>query len=180
MTGARMTAQAVALTAVAALLVLLIWHLTHQPKHAKTGEPAPTFVLQRLDRNDVLDLSSLRGKAVVLNFWASWCEPCKREAKTLEQSWRSYRGKGLVVLGVDANDHDSDARRFMRAHGVTYPVVRDSNGSIAANSYNVSDLPMTFFINRKGLLVGDGIRGAVGDEQYHADFRRGIQEALGS
>ena len=85
-----------------------------------------------------------------------------------------------VVLGVDANDVDSDARRFMQAHGITYPVVRDSNGSIAANSYNVSDLPMTFFINRKGLLVGDAIRGAVGDSQYRSDFRRGIQEALGS
>src|SRR4029079_8385415 len=102
MTRARMTAQAVALTAVAALLVLLIWHLTHQPKRAKTGEPAPTFVLQRLDRSDVLALSSLRGKAVVLSCWASWCEPCKREAKTLEQSWRSYRGKGVVVLGGGA------------------------------------------------------------------------------
>ena len=176
----KLTGQVVALAAVAGLLGLLVWRLTHQPKRARTGEPAPTFVLQRLDRNDVLDLSSLRGKAVVLNFWASWCEPCKREAKTLEQSWRSHRRQGLVVVGVDANDHDSDARRFMRAHGVTYPVVRDSNGSIAANSYNVSDLPMTFFINRKGLLVGHGIRGAVGDEQYHADFQRGIQEALGS
>ena len=175
-----MTAQAVALAAVAVLLVLLIWHLTHQPKRARAGEAAPTFVLQRLDHNDVLDLSSLRGKGVVLNFWASWCEPCKREAKTLEQSWRSYRKQGLVVIGVDANDHDSDARRFMRAHGITYPVVRDSNGSIAANSYNVSDLPMTFFINRKGLLVGDGIRGAVGDEQYRGDFRRGVEGALGS
>ncbi len=175
-----MTAQAVALAAVAVLLVLLIWHLTHQPKHAKAGEAAPTFVLQRLDHDDVLDLSSLRGKGVVLNFWASWCGPCKREARTLEQSWRSYRRRGLVVLGVDANDVDSDARRFMQAHGITYPVVRDSNGSIAANSYNVSDLPMTFFINRKGLLVGDAIRGAVGDSQYRSDFRRGIQEALGS
>jgi cytochrome c biogenesis protein CcmG/thiol:disulfide interchange protein DsbE len=175
-----MTAQAVALAAVAVLLGLLIWHLTHQPKHAKAGEAAPTFVLQRLDHDDVLDLSSFRGKGVVLNFWASWCAPCKREARTLEQSWRSYRGRGLVVLGVDANDVDSDARRFMRAHGITYPVVRDSNGSIAANSYNVSDLPMTFFINRKGLLVGDAIRGAVGDSQYRSDFRRGIQEALGS
>ena len=175
-----MTAQVVALAAVAVLLVLLIWHLTHQPRRAKAGEAAPAFVLQRLDRDAVLDLSSLRGKGVILNFWASWCEPCKREAKTLEQSWRSNRRRGLVVVGVDANDHDSDARRFMRAHGITYPVVRDSNGSIAANSYNVSDLPMTFFINRRGLLVGDGIRGAVGDEQYRADFRRGVQAALGS
>jgi peroxiredoxin len=180
MVKARMTAQAVALAAVAVLLVLLIWHLTHHPKHAKAGETAPTFVLQRLDHDGVLDLSALRGKGVVLNFWASWCEPCKREAKTLEQSWRTYRNRGLVVLGVDANDVDSDARRFMRAHGITYPVVRDANGSIAANSYNVSDLPMTFFINRKGLLVGDGIRGAVGDRQYRSDFRRGIEEALGS
>jgi cytochrome c biogenesis protein CcmG, thiol:disulfide interchange protein DsbE len=180
MRSARTTAQIAALAAVAGLLVVLIWHLTHQPHRAKTGESAPAFVLQRLDRDDVLDLSTLRGKGVVLNFWASWCGPCKREAKTLEQTWQAGRKRGLVVIGVDANDRDSDARRFMRAHGITYPVVRDSNGSIAANSYNVSDLPMTFFINRKGLIVGDGIRGAVGDEQYRAAFRRGIEAALGS
>jgi cytochrome c biogenesis protein CcmG, thiol:disulfide interchange protein DsbE len=175
-----MTAQAVALAAVAVLLGVLIWHLAHQPDRAKSGEAAPTFVLQRLDREDVLDLSSLRGKAVVLNFWASWCGPCKREAKTLEESWRTYRKQGLVVVGVDARDQDSDARRFMRAHRITYPIVRDTSGSIAANSYNVSDLPMTFFINRKGELVGAGIRGAVGDDQYRGEFERGIQAALNS
>jgi cytochrome c biogenesis protein CcmG, thiol:disulfide interchange protein DsbE len=176
----RVTAQIVALAAVAVMLIVLIWHLTHQPRHASIGAAAPTFVLQRLDRDGILDLSALRGKPVVLNFWASWCGPCKREAATLERTWQRYRKQGLVLVGVDVNDADSDARRFMRAHGVTYPVVRDPNGSIAANSYNVADLPMTFFVDKRGRLVGTRIRGAVGAAKFAADFRSGLQAALGS
>ena len=178
MRTATLTAQIVALTAVAVLLAVLIWHLTHQPKHAKSGAPAPTFILQRLDRDAVLDLSKLRGKPVVLNFWASWCGPCKSEAPLLERTWKAYRKRGVVFVGVDSGDRDGDALRFMRAHGITYPVVRDPNGSIAANSYNVLDLPMTFFIDRRGRLVGTGIRGRV-DHNREA-FDRGLREALSS
>jgi len=176
----RTLAQIAALAAVAVLLVVLIWRLTHQPHRASIGGPAPTFALQRLDRDAILDLSRLRGKPVVLNFWASWCEPCKAEAATLERTWRRYRKRGLVLVGVDVNDADSDARKFMRAHGVTYPVVRDPNGSIAANSYNVADLPMTFFIDRQGRLVGSQIRGDVGNPARAKEFRSGLQEVLGS
>jgi cytochrome c biogenesis protein CcmG, thiol:disulfide interchange protein DsbE len=176
----RTLAQIVALAAVAVLLVVLIWRLTHQAPHVSAGAPAPTFALQRLDRDAVLDLSRLRGRPVVLNFWASWCGPCKAEAATLERAWRQYRKQGLVLVGVDVNDADSDARTFMRAHGVTYPVVRDPNGSIAANSYNVADLPMTFFIDRRGRLVGAQIRGDVGDSARAKEFRSGLQAVLGS
>jgi cytochrome c biogenesis protein CcmG/thiol:disulfide interchange protein DsbE len=180
MSAARLTAQIAALAAVAVLLAVLIWRLTHQHEHAKAGEPAPTFTLQRLDRDTVLDLASLRGKPVVLNFWASWCIPCKREAGVLEQSWQRYRTRGLTIVGIDANDADADARRFMRAHDITYPVVRDPNGSIAADSYNVADLPMTFFVDRRGRLVGTPIRGAVSDRDRLPAFRSGLRAALGS
>jgi cytochrome c biogenesis protein CcmG/thiol:disulfide interchange protein DsbE len=178
MRTATLTAQLVALTAVAALLVVLIWHLTHQPAHAKAGAAAPTFVLQRIDDDSVVDLSKLRGKPVVLNFWASWCPPCKGEARTLERLWRRYRKQGVVFVGVDSRDHDSDALRFMRAHGITYPVVRDPNGSIASDSYNILDLPMTFFIDRRGRLVSAGIRGRV--DHNLAAFDSGLKAALGS
>jgi cytochrome c biogenesis protein CcmG/thiol:disulfide interchange protein DsbE len=176
----RTLAQIVALAAVAVLLLVLIWRLTHEPPRATAGEPAPTFALQRLDRNAILDLSRLRGHPVVLNFWASWCRPCKAEAATLERTWRQYRKQGLVLVGVDVNDADSDARRFMQAHGITYPVVRDPNGSIAANSYNVADLPMTFFIDRRGRLAATQIRGDVGDSARAKEFRTGLQAVLGS
>src|SRR5437762_2864664 len=111
MRTARLTGQVVALAAVAALLIVLIWRLTHQPAPLKLGGPAPGFSLTRLDREGTLDLASLRGSPVVLNFWASWCGPCKREAATLEQLWRHYRPRGVVFVGIDANDAASDARR---------------------------------------------------------------------
>jgi cytochrome c biogenesis protein CcmG, thiol:disulfide interchange protein DsbE len=175
-----MTAQAVALAAVAVLLVVLIWRLTHQPDRASIGGPAPTFALQRLDTDAVVDLSALRGKPVVLNFWASWCEPCKREAPTLERLWQTYRKQGVEFLGIDVNDADSDARRFLRAHGITYPTARDPNGSIAADSYNVGNMPMTFFVDRRGRLVGTRILGPVSEASHAAQFRQGIEAALGS
>jgi cytochrome c biogenesis protein CcmG, thiol:disulfide interchange protein DsbE len=175
-----MTAQAVALAAVAVLLVLLIWHLTHQPKRAAIGSPAPTFVLQQLGSDGVIDLSALRGKPVVINFWASWCPPCKREAPALEKLWRVYRKQGVEFVGIDVNDADSDAERFMRAHGITYPVGRDPNSSIAADSYNVANMPVTFFVDRGGKLVGSQILGPVSEKDHAAEFRRGIQAALDS
>src|SRR5215212_7828694 len=100
MRTARLTGQVVALAGVAVLLVVLIWRLTHRPALLELGGPAPGFSLARLDRDGTLDLASLRGRPVVLNFWASWCGPCKREAATLEQLWQHYRKQGVVFVGI--------------------------------------------------------------------------------
>ncbi len=86
------------------LASLLGWNLTHQTPPPKVGAPAPAFSLPRLAGQGDLSLSSLRGKTVVLNFFASWCAPCKREAPDLEAVWRRYRSDGLVVLGIDSGD----------------------------------------------------------------------------
>src|SRR6059058_1042042 len=93
----KLTGQGLALAAVAGLLGLLVWRLTHQSHPPKLGGPAPAFSLKRVDAPGTkLTLASLRGKPVVLNFWASWCVPCKGEAKLLEQTWQQYRARGLV------------------------------------------------------------------------------------
>src|SRR5581483_3554642 len=107
----KLGAQAVAVAAVAALAAVLVWRLTHQTPPPKVGGPAPNFSLRRLDGDGTVSLRSLRGKTVVPNFCASWCDPCKREAPALEKVWNEYRSRGLVVLGVDSGDVRSDARR---------------------------------------------------------------------
>jgi cytochrome c biogenesis protein CcmG/thiol:disulfide interchange protein DsbE len=175
MKALKLSAQAAALVAVAGLLGLLIWRVTHRPTAPKIGGPAPAFSLRRVDAAGKLDLASLRGKPVVLNFWASWCGPCKNEATMLERASQQYRKQGVVFVGVDYNDVTSDARRFLAHHGVTYPTVQDGSGTIA-DRYGVSAVPETYFIDRRGRLVGTHIRGTV---VHQADaFRRGVEAAL--
>src|SRR5439155_26264033 len=129
------------------------------------------FTLSRLDRPGRLQLASLRGKADVLNFWASWCLPCNKEAHTLERAWKQRDGR-LVVLGVDINDFSGDARKFMRKHGLTYPVVHD-NKNLTSPKYGFVYLPETFFVDRRGRVVGH-----VAGQVTASDLRDGIEEAL--
>ena len=172
----KLSGQIAALALVAGMLGLLVWKLTHQKHAPKIGGPAPVFTLSRLDAPGSLALTSLRGKAVVLNFWASWCVPCKGEAKMLEQASQRYRRQGVVFLGVDYNDVTSDARTFLAHHGVTYPTVHD-NGMVG-DRYGLTGVPETYFIDRRGRLVGFHIVGTIVNQVE--EFRSGIRAALGS
>ena len=127
---------------------------------SRIGAAAPSFSLRRIDGAGTLDLASLRGKAVVLNFWASWCVPCKGEAAMLEQAWRQYRGQGVVFLGVDYHDVTSDARTFLTHHGITYPTVQDGSGAVG-DRYGLTGVPETYFIDRRGRLVGAHVVGTI-------------------
>ena len=182
---ARLVAQGVAIGLVALLFVLLAWSLLHDKggdlaKRANRGDrpSAPDFTLERLDEHRQLTLSSLRGKAVVLNVWASWCIPCKDEAPALQKTYEKYRAQGLTVLGIDAQDFRQDARRFTKRFGVTYPVVYDGSGS-TLGKWGVTGFPETFFVDRSGRLVGERIQGGIDTERNKAAYARGIQAALG-
>jgi cytochrome c biogenesis protein CcmG/thiol:disulfide interchange protein DsbE len=178
MRSLKLTGQIVALAAVAGLLGLLVWRLTHQSHAPKLGGPAPHFTAKRLD-GGTFDLRSVRGKPVVLNFWASWCPPCKSEAAALEQRWQRYRSQGVLFFGVDYNDVSSDAKRFLARHGVTYPTLLDGSGMIG-DRYGLSGVPETYFIDRKGHIVGEHILGPITDSKWAAAFDRSIKAALGS
>src|SRR5919197_787725 len=137
----KLAAQSLAVAVVAGLFALLIWRVVHQNRNTvavqvargKTS-PAPALDLPRLDGRGRVSLASLRGKAVVVNFWASWCRPCKQEAPVLERSWKELSRRGVVVLGVDVNDVSGDARHFARKLGLTYPLVHAPSSTGAAAS----------------------------------------------
>jgi cytochrome c biogenesis protein CcmG/thiol:disulfide interchange protein DsbE len=176
--------QVIALIGVAALLALLIWKVAFGKETGAADELAqgklvyaPAFTLDRLDRDGRLSISDLRGKAVVVNFWASWCIPCRDEAPVLQKTYERYRDQGLVMLGVDVNDFKQDARRFMRRYGMTYPVVYDGKGS-TVGKWGVRGFPETFFVDRSGKLVGERIEGAVDIERNREAFERGVALAL--
>ena len=111
----------------------------------------------------------------MLNFWASWCIPCKQEARTLEAAWRRYGPRGVVVVGVDANDFSGDARSFMRKYGVTYPVVHDGSGK-TLGPYRIQAFPETRFVDRRGKFVGEHIYGRA----TTAELTKNIERALAS
>jgi len=179
----RLVAQGVALGLVALLFLLLAWSLVRDEggnlaAAANRGErpQAPDFTLERLDRTGTLTLSSLEGKAVVLNVWASWCIPCKEEAPFLEQVWRRNRARGVVVVGLDAKDFREDARRFARRYGLTFPLVYDGPGK-TLDDYGVTGFPETFVLDREGRVV-DAFAGAVNSKEDRARLRAAIERAL--
>jgi peroxiredoxin len=175
----RLVGQGVAIGLVASLLGLLVWKVAqgeggNPAAQFARGEttPAPSFALRRLDGDGTVRLESLRGRVVVINFWASWCEPCKKEMPRLEQAWQRYRGRGVTVIGVNTTDFSGDAQQFVKRYRLTFPVVRDGNGRVLAR-YGGLPIPWTYFVNRKGLIVGY-IRGEVTAE----GLEDGLQEAL--
>ena len=168
----KLTGQVLAVALVAALLALLIWKVAHGS--GKTAEPK-NFTLPRVDKPGTLELASLRGKVVVLNFMASWCVPCKQEAPAIESIWRQYRSKGVVFVGVDSEDFSGDAKNFIRKYGITYPVVREE-GRDLYGPYGVSGVPETRVIDRQGKYAGTQFYGATNA----SDLRQSIQAALRS
>jgi cytochrome c biogenesis protein CcmG/thiol:disulfide interchange protein DsbE len=171
----KTTAQVLALACVAGLLALLVWQLGHQQHAPGVGTAAPAFTLHRLEGPGRISLASYRGKPVVLNFWASWCEPCKGEAAVLERDWTSYRDRGVVFLGVDYHDLASDARRFVSAHELTFPMLEDGSGKVTGD-YGISQVPETYVLNRQGRVVLH-LAGPITDPSFAAKFRSALAKA---
>jgi len=138
--------------AVVPVLVLLAYGFKTDPREIPSpllGRPAAAFSLTTF-AGSPLSLEDLRGKVVMLNFWASWCVPaCYDEAPALERAWQAYRDKGVTVVGVDIQDKEEAARQFLSRFEHSFPNAPDSRGRVAVD-YGVYGVPETFFIDRKG------------------------------
>jgi len=117
-----------------------------------TGYAAPAVSLPRLDGQGTMSLAGLKGKPVVVNFWASWCTTCKAEAQTLVASEAKWRDQGVVFLGIDSVDKDDAARAFEQQYGIEYDSLVDPSGGTAAQ-WRVTAYPETFFIGRDGRIA---------------------------
>jgi cytochrome c biogenesis protein CcmG, thiol:disulfide interchange protein DsbE len=117
---------------------------TEAPK-VREGGVAPAFTLSTVG-GGTLSSSELRGAPVVINFWASWCDPCNQEAPDLEATWKQYQARGVRVVGVDYEDQPADAQAFVSKYGITYPSVVDRGGELAT-AFGVRGVPETFFID---------------------------------
>jgi cytochrome c biogenesis protein CcmG, thiol:disulfide interchange protein DsbE len=118
---------------------------------------APAFTLPRLIGEGKLSSHDLKGSPYVLNFWATWCDPCRAEMPAFEKVWEKYRRRGVVVVGVNINDDLAAAGDFARGLGITYPLVVDENDELATE-LGVKGLPQTFFIDGAGEVVSSGAR----------------------
>lgn len=145
----------IGLVVAAVIAALVVLELVSGSSDSGAGRPAPRLPTSVLVPPAV-GLDSLRGKPAAINFWASWCEPCRRESPELEQLNRSLHGSASVV-GVDWTDGLDSARAFIREHHLTYPNLRDGNGEVG-QKYGLYGLPTTFILDSRG-TISDVLRG---------------------
>lgn len=127
------------------------------------GEAAPNGPLPRLVGNGTGSVADYRGKWLLVNFWASWCVPCRDESPALETFYGRHRGERFAVLGIDTRDLSDDGRKFVEQYGITYPQLRDGDGD-SAHDFGTTGVPESFLVNPKGQLVL--IRRGPVDESY--------------
>ncbi len=152
---------------------------------AKEGALAPDFLLKTLDGGE-LRLSDFRGRPVVLNFWATWCAPCRKEIPHLVEAYDEYNDQGLVIVGVNLQEARSIVQGYATDFGMDFPIAIDSAGSVAGR-YRLFGLPTTFFIDRSGtvrsVFTGPFLEGRQGTSVQGAieqsDLEKRIAEVMG-
>lgn len=144
--GGRLLAYILVLT----LLGLLGWGLVQANAGPRSSGLAPDFTLTGYDGRTVT-LSQLRGQVVVINFWASWCPPCREEAAYLEATWRKYKDKGVVFIGVDWVDTEKEALAYIKEFDITY-INGPDVGTRISQAYRIQGVPETFFVAKDGTL----------------------------
>jgi len=137
---------------VLAFLGLLAWGLKKAQAGPIQSGMAPDFSITSFDGREAT-LSALRGQVVIVNFWASWCPPCREEAAYLEQTWRKYKDMGVVFIGVDYADTEKEALAYIQEFDITY-INGPDIGTRISQAYNIQGVPETFFVAKNGELRG--------------------------
>ena len=153
--GWRITRAAIVISLIALVLVLA-FGFRRDPQDIRTGtigQPAPAFDLERIDEAGRVRLADMSGKVVVVNFFASWCVPCKEEAPVLQRAWERYRRSDVVFVGIVYQDSPDAARAFHQRMGQTWPAAMDEN-SRTSIAFGVFGVPETYFIGKDGKLEG--------------------------
>lgn len=128
----------------------------------QTGESLPDFTLTDLS-GETVTLSSLKGKKVFLNFWATWCPPCKAEMPHMEEIYKEYKEQNLEIIAVNIRENQDKVNEFMNENGLTFPVLLDLDGKVS-DQYNIASIPTSYFINSDGVL-SDMVKGGLSLEQ---------------
>jgi cytochrome c biogenesis protein CcmG/thiol:disulfide interchange protein DsbE len=136
----------------AALFALLAWGLRLRAAGPVESGPTPDFSLITFD-GETITLSDLRGQVVIINFWASWCPPCRDEAPYLEATWRSYQDQDVMFIGVDYVDAEPNALAYLEEFDITYPNGLDVGQKISI-AYHIKGVPETFYVDKRGQLRG--------------------------
>jgi cytochrome c biogenesis protein CcmG/thiol:disulfide interchange protein DsbE len=141
----------VVVLAVVAIVGLLGFGLISKSEGSlSVGDRAPDKELTRLDAPGMGEIADYRGKWVLVNFWASWCVPCKTEAPALESFQNAHAADGFTVLGINLDDNTADATTFVHRYGLTYPQLRDGDGSDRRDAYGMTGFPESFLIDPQG------------------------------
>lgn len=154
------------------MTVTVAWGVYRGGLRQPQSGPAPDFTLPLLGEEGYFTLSDHRGQVVVINFWASWCVPCRDEAPMLQRTFEAYQDQGVLFVGIDVQDPEDDALAFVAEFGITYPSVVDMRGEMEV-AYRIQGVPETFVIGKDGNIVKFFFA-----QPPEADLRAAIEEAL--
>lgn len=133
----------------------------------KKGDTFPMPTLPALNRKGSIDLSKYKGKVIIIDFWASWCEPCKIELPYLNDLNKKYKGKDVVIIGVNLDEKQADALAFLKDHPVQLPLAYDGVKKVLAEKAEIEVMPTSFIIDKNGVIA-----------ERHQAFREGDGEKI--
>lgn len=158
---------------VAAVVFALITNAKKDNTIYKIGDKAPDFQLQQINANNELEkiqLSDLKGKGVMLNFWATWCKPCEQEMPYMEELYPQYKDKGIEIVAVSLDGTELVVQQFIDKYNLTFPIPHDKK-NVVNELYKIGPIPTTYFINPEGEIV-EKVEGALSLERLEGYFKQ--------